>query len=175
MLPERIALCGFMGAGKTKAGEALADELGYRFIDLDEEIVRQEGQTIAAIFAESGEAYFREVEAALGCNLLSESEIVLSLGGGAVTSQRIMATVRAHACLIYLRAEPDILWERITQKKGRPLVDGINTYEEFLKMHNERMEIRRPLYESADIVVESTAAPVAETVAAVIARLQELA
>lgn len=161
-----------MGAGKSTVGAALAGQLDYRFIDLDDEIERHDGRTIAEMFAASGEAYFRKVEANIGCKLLGNRRIVIALGGGAVTSSRIMAALKETACLIYLRADPDTLWERIKDNPDRPLAAGLTTHQEFLNMYRDRMKVRRPLYEQADIIVDTGTAPLADTAAAIFKQLQ---
>jgi shikimate kinase len=79
---SRIYLIGFMGAGKTTVGRRLAKKLRWKFIDLDEEIERREGRSIAAIFRESGEPHFRELERLCLKDVSSYPEAVIALGGG---------------------------------------------------------------------------------------------
>ena len=81
---RNLALIGFMGAGKSTAGAALAARLGWTFLDADAEIERETGRTIAAIFGEDGEPAFRATEERVVAGLLSRPNAVVALGGGAV-------------------------------------------------------------------------------------------
>ena len=83
---RNLALIGFMGAGKTTAGEALAARLGWAFLDADREIEREAGREIPAIFAEDGEPGFRALEERVVERLLTQPNAVIALGGGAVLS-----------------------------------------------------------------------------------------
>lgn len=80
--PSRIVLVGFMAAGKTTVGRRLADRLGYRFVDLDDEVVRRAGRSIAAIFREEGESAFRRLEAEATGALDAAAGLVVAVGGG---------------------------------------------------------------------------------------------
>lgn len=92
---KRIVLCGFMGAGKTTTGELLSSRLGWSFQDVDLVIEAETGLTIAQIFAQFGEPYFRRLEHQTICRLLEQENAVLALGGGAIedlqTRQRLLA------------------------------------------------------------------------------------
>src|SRR5690606_38832104 len=79
---ERVVLVGFMASGKTTVGRLLAERLGWRHLDLDAEIEREEGRSVAEIFRAEGEAYFRRREAVTGERLLAEPRTVLTPGGG---------------------------------------------------------------------------------------------
>ena len=84
---ERVVLIGFMGAGKSTLGPILADRLGWRFIDADLELESEAGTTIADLFNALGEPAFRQLEANIVARLLSRSNAVLALGGGAVEAE----------------------------------------------------------------------------------------
>jgi len=86
--PTRIALTGFMGAGKTTVGELLARKLGWRFVDVDVEIESAAGAPVAELFATHGEPWFRLREHETIRQLLNSSEMVLALGGGAIEDER---------------------------------------------------------------------------------------
>ncbi|HTV08845.1 MAG TPA: shikimate kinase [Candidatus Aquilonibacter sp.] len=115
---ERIVLTGFMGSGKTTIGRQLAARLDWRFVDLDTAIEQRDGRTVAAIFAESGEPYFRQSESAELAASLKESQLVLALGGGALETPANRQTL---ACaektrIVLLSASFDTLYERCRQQ-----------------------------------------------------------
>ena len=82
---ERVVLLGFMAAGKTAVGAELARRLGWAHLDLDHEIERREGRSVARIFAEDGEARFRELEARATVDVAARSGVIVSPGGGWIT------------------------------------------------------------------------------------------
>jgi len=87
-LPQRIVLTGFMGAGKTTVGHLLGKRLGWRFLDVDTEIETATGATIAQLFQERGELWFRQLEHETIRGLLTSDSVVLALGGGAIEDVR---------------------------------------------------------------------------------------
>jgi 3-dehydroquinate synthetase/shikimate kinase len=146
-LDKHVALVGFMGAGKTTLGLQLAERLGRRFFDLDQEIEREARQTIPEIFAQRGEVEFRvlEQQAALEV-LMAGKPAVVALGGGAVTTPGIRKALSDHAFTVYVEVEPDIAWARVCGK-DRPLAQEEGS---FRALHEQR----QPLYrEAADAVV----------------------
>ena len=125
-----ISLTGFMGCGKSSVGRRLSELLCCSFIDLDDVIAEREGRSIPEIFATEGEAAFRQMELeALKAVLNSESErhtnndIVLALGGGAVTTEACALMVRDKTLCVYLRASVDTLVEHLAgEAAGRPML-----------------------------------------------------
>ena len=146
-----ISLCGFMGSGKTTVGRILADALGCPFLDLDELIVNKAGKSIPDIFAEDGEAAFRQLEARLlkqTVEKYGEGTAVLSLGGGAVLTPASATLVHEKTVCIYLRATLDTLTDRLAgESAGRPLADSALA---------ERLAAREPLYEKTAHVTIDT-------------------
>ena len=144
-LNRHIALIGFMGAGKTTLGRALAERLGRRFVDVDESIV-QAGRSISEIFEAAGESGFREIEASLIHSFLERDEpVVIALGGGAVTTPAVRELLRERATTIHVDVDVDTAWER-SAGTDRP-----NARDEaaFRRLYDERA----PLYgEAADAV-----------------------
>lgn len=120
-----IYLIGFMGCGKSTVGRALAEELGWAFIDLDEEIERGQNTTIANIFDRHGEAEFRGIEtAALRArvhNVQSGRPQVVSLGGGAFLSDENFELVSNNGVTVWLDCEFDRIERRIAGQTHRPL------------------------------------------------------
>lgn len=122
---RHIALIGMMGSGKTTVGNALARRLNRRFVDTDAEIVSVVGLSIAEIFAEHGEAWFRakETEVLSDC-LALEEPVVLSVGGGTVIAEHNRALLRTWSDVVWLRASVDTLVRRVGTGSGRPVLAG---------------------------------------------------
>lgn len=143
-----------MGAGKSTVGRLLARNLGYRFVDTDTQLVRQFHLPVADIFAQYGEASFREAEQALLSTMLGETHVVVSTGGGTLTREETLAPVLAApaTCLVYLRAPVEILYERVIfSRRERPLLDVPNAEQQF----RERFSQRQPYYLRAHVVVDT--------------------
>ncbi len=119
---QRVVLAGFMGSGKTAVGRELATQLGWQFLDLDDEVTRREGRTVPEIFAQRGEAAFRQAEfVALG-ELLQSQGAVIALGGGAPETEdvrRLLATDPA-TVVVHLHAPFDVLYDRCLVQAGDP-------------------------------------------------------
>jgi shikimate kinase len=143
-----IFLVGFMGAGKTTVGRALARHLEYAFFDLDELISSRAGKSVQEIFADLGEAEFRSLESAAidSCRQMVRS--VVALGGGAYVSEENRASVRAIGKTVWLDCPIEICLKRITGDKSRPLLgDEVDMRPLFAK--------RRAAYAQADYAVEA--------------------
>lgn len=144
----RIALVGFMGAGKSAVGETLAELLGWRLLDTDREVERAAGRSIRAIFDAEGESAFRELEAEIVKAAVTGEGVVMSLGGGAFTRQKTRELVLAGCEVVYLRARAETLWARISRDSAqRPLADA--GFPEGL------FEARRAHYELAHLIVDT--------------------
>ena len=157
ILPTRIVLTGFMGAGKSTIGPRLAQRLGWTFIDLDEEIVRAQQKSIAQIFDSIGEAGFRDLEKnALG-NVLCQENIVLALGGGAIETAANRQRIQQDdlTLLLYLAAPLEVLIERCEQQQLHRKAVRRPILEKRAEL-TERFQRRRPLYEMADWTIDTT-------------------
>lgn len=139
-----LVLVGLMGAGKTSVGEAVARRLGRRVVDTDALVERRSGETVAELFAR-GEATFRAAERAAVADAATTAEpLVISCGGGAVLDPDNRDVLRAHGRVIWLRARPETLSERVGGGDGRPLLaDGV--LETLTRLAAERA----PAYEAA--------------------------
>lgn len=151
-LKKTVVMVGMMGAGKTAVGTAVARALGVPFLDSDEEIVRAADRSIAEIFERDGEAFFRARETEVLGRLLRATPCILSTGGGAFLSETNRALVHEAGVSVWLRAELDLLWQRVRHKTTRPLLRTANP-RETLRVLNEA---RLPFYEQADLVVDSS-------------------
>ncbi len=129
-----VVLVGFMGAGKTTVGRALGDQLGWRFVDLDDRIVARVGRDIPDIFRDSGEAAFREVETAALQELLAEltEPTVIAVGGGAfVQARNVLLLQQAGVPVIFLDAPPQELLRRCRASGvDRPLARDENHFRQ---------------------------------------------
>ena len=146
MQARLIFFVGFMGAGKTTVGQALADSLGWEFADLDRLIEQREGRTIRELFEMRGEAEFRrlEREAITRCRTLSEA--VIALGGGAYIAEVNRALLREIGVSIWLDCPFEICFQRISGDAARPLLRSREAM-------NELFEQRRPAYALADLTI----------------------
>lgn len=152
-MPASIILTGPMGSGKTSVGRLLASRLGYQFQDLDALIVEQAGKSINQIFADEGEAGFREYETALLATLVGQQGMVLSTGGGAVIREKNRRLLHAAGLVVNLVATVDVLARRLAQANDRPLLKG----NEALDDRIERiMTEREQFYADADIRIDTT-------------------
>lgn len=138
-----VALAGFMASGKTTFGRAAAAQLGWAFIDLDERIAATYG-TPAEIFATQGEDRFREIETAvLECVLQAAGPTVLALGGGTILREENLRMVKAHATLVWLDTDFDIILSELGNA-DRPMVR-----DKSIAQIRALYDARRPLYQAA--------------------------
>lgn len=164
-----IALVGLMGVGKSSVGRRLAHALGLPFRDADTEVETAAGRSIPAIFADMGEAAFREGERRVIARLLEGPPHVLATGGGAFVNAETRALIKAGAISIWLKADLEILARRIGRKETRPLLVG----KDPLEVLRTQAEARYPLYAEADIAVETGDAAHQVTVNQVIQAIQQ--
>jgi shikimate kinase len=138
-----IFLVGFMGAGKTTVGQALAKRLNCEFFDLDQLIEARVGKPISQIFAEMGEAGFRQLESEAILECRSEKRAVIALGGGAYVSEENRNTLRSIGKTVWLDCPLEICLQRIRGDHSRPLLDDETQMRTLLDQ-------RRPAYAQAD-------------------------
>jgi len=121
---KNIILTGFMGTGKSTIGRLVAAKLNREFVDMDALIEEREGRPISRIFAESGEPYFRHLEAELCAELATQAGLVIATGGGALVSEANLRVMEATGLVICLECDPELLWQRIGQGEDRPMLAG---------------------------------------------------
>ncbi len=146
-----IVLVGLMGAGKTSVGRRLAEKMDLPFVDADHEIEVAAGKTVAEIFSDDGEDYFREGERRVIARLLENGCQVLATGGGAYMNQETRDSIKLHAVSIWLKADLDILLKRVTKRNDRPLLRNEDPADVLKRL----IEVRYPVYAQADVTVES--------------------
>lgn len=151
-----IFLTGFMATGKTKVGHVLAEWLGRNFVDTDELVVEAAGKSIPDIFEQDGEAVFRQLEheAVTGASLMTN--VIVSLGGGAIAQERNWEVIRATGVCLCFRASVDTIFERVSRKRDeRPLLAGLD--DDGLRERIEGMLADREIfYGQSDAFVAST-------------------
>lgn len=162
-----IVLVGLMGAGKSSVGRRLATRLGVRFVDADSEIEAAAGCSIPEIFERHGEAAFRDGERRVIARLLDGGPQVLATGGGAFMDAETRKRIRERAVSVWLRADLDVLVERCSRKRTRPLLEGGDRRAILARLIDERY----PVYAEADIVVDTVAGPHEEVVERIVAAL----
>lgn len=146
---RRIIIIGYMGAGKTTVGKALAKELGMQFYDLDWYIESRMHKTVPQLFAERGEQGFRKIEH----NLLHEAaefeDVIISCGGGTPCFFDNIDYMNAQGQVVYLKASPEVLYKHLLMgKTERPLLKG-KSPEELIGFIREQLEKRKPFYAKA--------------------------
>lgn len=149
-----IYIVGFMGSGKTTAGKKLASLLGWSFVDLDKKIEEHEGKSIPEIFSQNGEDYFRTIESYLLRNLKTNSDTVISTGGGTPCYSDNMDFMLENGLTVYLRLTPGELKSRLSESKGeRPLIKDLDQ-KELLSFIEQRLSDREKWYERCDITIK---------------------
>lgn len=143
-----------MGCGKSSVGRRIASLTGHQFVDTDERIVARAGMSIPQIFAAEGEAGFRERESAELRELVGVGDIVLATGGGIVLREENRETLRRIGPVAWLDAAPDVLFERVSRNRKRPLLHTENPRATF----DALLTARLPIYEAAaDFRIDATA------------------
>lgn len=150
-----IILVGIMGSGKSSVGRRLASHLGLEFVDADVEIEAAAGMSIAEIFAQHGEPYFRDGERRVINRLLNQRQLVLATGGGAFMNEQTRAAIARAGISVWLKADHDVLMRRVRKRATRPLLQSPNPD----LVMRQLMDERYPVYATADITVMSDDGP----------------
>ena len=150
-----IVLVGMMGAGKTTVGRRLAAKLGRHFVDSDEEVEKAAGMTIEDIFKAHGEADFRAGEVRVIARLLKDQDLVLGTGGGAFINAETRALVKASAVSVWIKADFELLFQRVQRRSNRPLLKTANPRQTL----QDLIDKRYPVYAEADVTIVSRDVP----------------
>jgi shikimate kinase len=164
---KKLILIGFMASGKSAVAEALAPRLGFNRVQVDDEIVSRSGlPSIPVIFAEKGEAHFRDLEAEVAASLRNASNTVISTGGGIITRDENIANLKENGGLVvYLRTSFETVAERAGDLSSRPLfANKANA----LELYQQRL----PVYERhADVIVDTDGLSIEEVCSAILTTL----
>ncbi len=145
-----LVLIGMMGSGKTTVGQRLAEQLGYRFFDTDAVLEQVAGQSIAAIFAEQGEAHFRDLETKVLAELSSYTRLAIATGGGIVLRRENWSYLR-HGVIVWLDVPIPELCQRLQTDTTRPLLQAADLEAQLTRL----MQQRQPFYAQADVRVSA--------------------
>lgn len=132
-------------------GRLVASHLHFQFMDTDEWIETQAGKSISEIFAQAGEAVFRQIEKQVVAEVSHFRKYVLSTGGGLAANAENLASLKSHALVVCLWASPEVIWERVRAQSHRPLLQDPNPLEKIRKL----LAVRESFYRQADVLVNT--------------------
>ena len=144
-----IVFVGLMGAGKTAIGRKVAATLGIPFLDSDQEIEAVSRMTVPELFETYGEPEFRSLEQRVIARVLEQGPQVLSTGGGAFMNEQTREAIAAYAVSVWLKADLDVLMERVSKKQNRPLLKAPDPRAVMQRLIDERY----PVYAEASLTV----------------------
>ncbi|GBC94620.1 Shikimate kinase [bacterium HR16] len=162
-----VALIGFMGTGKSLLGRMLAQRWGWRFVDTDSLIEEQVGCSVAQIFERFGEEYFRRQETEVLRSLEHQRHLVIATGGGVPTRPENVRSLRRHAVIVLLTAEPEVILQRVQPVETRP---KLSTAPDPLAEIRRLLRERETAYACADIRIDTSTLSPSEAVL----RIEEL-
>jgi shikimate kinase len=148
---RNIALCGFMGTGKSSVGRIVAEQLRFAFLDTDTVIEARAGKTIAEIFSEQGEEAFRELEHRIVKELALRDHTVISTGGGLIVNPENLASLKEHALVVCLWASPETIWSRVKNQTHRPLLNEADPLATIRQLLAERA----PCYKQCHVLLST--------------------
>jgi shikimate kinase len=155
---RNLALIGFMGAGKSSVGRAVAHTLRFTFLDTDHVIEARAGKTINAIFEQDGEVVFRDWEHRIVEELASRTRTVIATGGGLPAHPPNLDSLKTHALVVCLWASPAAIYERVRGHGHRPLLNDPDPEAKI----RELLAAREPYYRQADVLVNTEGRTVRE-------------
>ncbi len=166
-----IVLIGFMGTGKSTVSEYLSTMFAMDVVEMDQEIVKQQGMSIPDIFATYGEEYFRDLETELLINMQERKNVLISCGGGVALRERNIAEMKKNGRVVLLSASPEVIYERVKDCNNRPVLAGRKNVEAIAEL----MEQRRSKYEAAaDVVVDTDHKTVPQICEELVQKLTEM-
>lgn len=172
----KIILCGYMGAGKSLIGKNLAKTLPFHFVDLDDEIAKDQNLNISEIFAQKGEIFFRKTEAKVLREILkSEKNSVVALGGGTPCyGQNLQAMKKCpEAILIYLKMDIQSLTDRLfKQRNCRPLIKALENREKLEDFIRKHLFERQYYYLQSDYTIDCSSASPEESLEAILEKVE---
>lgn len=171
---QRIFLIGYMGAGKSTLGKALAKEMNLQFIDLDNFIEARQHKTVKDIFATIGQDGFRTLERRALLEVADYEDVIIALGGGTPCFFDNMEVVNRAGTSVYLKPSEEVLHRRLIEgRRKRPIIAD-KTDEEILQVIREQLTWREPYYQRATITFEASQLESRSQIAASVERLIEM-
>jgi shikimate kinase len=172
-MKSNIALIGFMATGKSAAGRLLAERLGKQAVELDAYIERKAGKTIPEIFAQDGEAAFRQLESEAAAEVAANDNQVIACGGGVVLNSENVNRLKESCIIVCLTAAPEVILQRVSADDTvRPLLANENKDQ----VIRELLAARQPLYQQvADIMLDTSELDINGVVEQIVAGLEEYA
>lgn len=152
-MTKNIILIGFMGTGKSSCGKTLATRLGCAFVDLDKYIESKEKMSVPEIFAEKGEAYFREKEREAVREVSQRKGAVIATGGGTIKDEENFALLKEHGVIVCLTADVDTILARTSRRGERPMLDR---QQDRRRGVEELLASRQGMYARADYSVDTS-------------------
>lgn len=137
---KNIFLIGFMGCGKSTIAKILAQKLGADCIEMDEQIVKEQGMPITEIFERGGEEHFRDIEMELICRLCGQKNMIVSCGGGSVLREENRRMMKETGVIVWLTAEPETIFARVKHSKNRPVLNGHMNIEYITELMGKRQD-----------------------------------
>jgi shikimate kinase len=161
---KNIVLVGFMGAGKSAVGAALAGKLKREFIELDDLIEKREKMPIKDIFEKKGEPYFRTAEKEIVKEVSEKKGVVISAGGGAIIDEENFQNLKKNSIIVCLRASVDTILKRTNGIASRPLLNVPDSRTRIADL----LKKREPYYNKADITIDTNNLSIEDVVAKII-------
>jgi len=147
---NNIVLVGFMGTGKTTVGLHLEKKTGFPLVDMDHLIEQEVGTSISQIFATQGEAHFRSLERAMTKKLATQTNHIISTGGGIVLNPDNLTDFASNGLVVCLSASPETILNRVRNDQNRPLLAGDKEQQ-----IRDLLQQRQPLYDAIPFQVET--------------------
>jgi shikimate kinase len=166
---RNIILCGFMATGKSTIGKRLAEEMHYRFLDMDALIEEEQGVSIPQIFASQGEPAFRALESQMVERIAEWSGHVIATGGGTIVNPRNLERLKSCGVLISLTADIQTILRRTGREDSRPMLQGGDKLERIRQL----LELRMPFYAQADIVLDTSTLSIRQVVQSLRTQLRD--
>jgi shikimate kinase len=164
-LRQNIVLTGFMGTGKSEVGKRLAARLEWTFIDTDMLIERELGTSIAELFTQKGEAYFRAHERRIIAQTCQQQDCVIATGGGAIVDLVNAELLKKSGLVVCLTAPSEVIYNRVKGNANRPLLQGDKPLAKIRTLIADRAQA----YARADVMVETSQRSLDDVVHAVLA------
>jgi shikimate kinase len=153
---KNIVLIGFMAAGKSSVAQALSKRLNRPLLATDKLIEERLGKNVRQIFEERGEAYFRSIEGEVVAEVSAMQGVIIDCGGGVVLNQKNFEILKRNGMIFHLHAPPEVIFGRIKGHSNRPLLNVPDPLARIRELYNQRL----PLYNQADVTVDSSSASI---------------